>query len=90
MYQIQILEAAKQDLAKLPKSVAQRVISRIRWLGKNIDNINLEPLKGDLSRFYKLRMGDYRILYEILHKEQMIVIHIIGHRKDIYQRQKRK
>ena len=62
----------------------------MRWLRDNVENIKHEPLKGDLSEFYKLRTGDYRILYEILHNEKMILIHAIGHRKDIYQKQKKK
>jgi mRNA interferase RelE/StbE len=34
--------------------------------------------------FYKLRYGDYRIIYEILHEEKTVIIHLIRHRKEIY------
>lgn len=40
----------------------------------------------DLAGFYKLRVGDYRVIYEILHEEQMIVIHEVGHRREIYRK----
>ena len=40
---------------------------------------------GDAG-LYNLRVGDYRVLYEILHGEQTIVIHAIGHRRDIYRK----
>ena len=41
---------------------------------------------GDLAGFYKLRAGDYRVVYEILHDENLLVIHLIGHRSEIYRR----
>jgi len=85
MYHIHILDTASEELSKLPKPIAQRAIKRIRWLAENFHSIIPESLKGDLSGFYKLRAGDYRILYEILLEEKIIVIHTIGHRKDIYQ-----
>jgi mRNA interferase RelE/StbE len=36
------------------------------------------------SRFYKIRVGDYRIIYEIWHEEQKIVVIFIGHRSKVY------
>jgi mRNA interferase RelE/StbE len=86
MNQIRLLDAAIRDLAKLAKPVAQRIVRRLRWPGENFEDINPEPLKGDLSAFYKLRVGDYRILYDIQHTSQEIVIHAVGHRRDIYRR----
>lgn len=70
----------------IDKSIAQRVAERINWLAANIDNVKLEGLTGELSGLYKLRVGDYRVIYEILHEEKMIMIHAVGHRKDIYRR----
>ncbi len=86
MYRIRILNAAARELAGLDKSVARRVVERINWLAENLDDIRLEALTGDLSGFYKLRVGNYRILYETVHDEQTIVIHMIGHRREIYRR----
>jgi mRNA interferase RelE/StbE len=87
MYRIHILEAATRELTRLEKPVGRRIVERINWLAANLDNIGLEALTGDLSGLYKLRVGDYRILYEILHDEQAIVVHQIGHRREIYRKQ---
>jgi len=87
MYRIRILDAATRELARLDKPVGRRVIGRIRWLAVNLDDLNPEPLTGDLAGFYKLRVGDYRVLYEVLYDEQTIVIHKIGHRREVYRRQ---
>ncbi len=86
MYRIRILEAAARELARLDKPVGRRIVERINWLATNLDNIRLETLTGDLSGLYKLRVGDYRVLYEILYDEQVIVIHAIGHRKEVYRK----
>jgi len=45
----------------------------------------LRRFSGD-SMLYKLREGDHRIIYQILRKEKLILIHCIGHRKDVYRR----
>ena len=86
MYRIRILKAASRELERLDKPFARRIVERINWLVANLDNIRPEPFTGDLAGFYKFRIGDYRIIYEILHDEQVIVIHEIGHRRDIYRR----
>lgn len=62
------------------------MVERISWLAANLDVIRLEALRGDLAGLYKLRLGDYRVIYEILHDEQTLVIHAIGHRREIYRR----
>ena len=42
------------------------------------------PLHGKYSGLFKLRVGDWRIVYEVKHNEKIITVHKIGHRKEIY------
>ena len=84
MYQVVFLPNALDDLSKLDKSTAKRIISRIEWFSENIENISPTPLKSRLSGFYKLRIGDWRVIYEISKKVKTLYIYKIGHRKDIY------
>jgi len=84
MYTIRFLKPATRGLARLDKAVATRVVRRLRWLAENLDSVNPEPLKGHLQGLYKLREGDYRIAYEILRGERLIIVHLIGHRREIY------
>ena len=86
MYQIRILDAAIRDLARRDLAVARRIVNRIRWFAENLDDIKREALTGDLAGLYKLRIGDYRVVYELVQSEQMMVIHLIGHRKEIYRK----
>lgn len=86
MYRIRIIQAATRDLERLDKPVARRITKRINWLAANLDDIRPEPFTADLAGFYKFRVGDYRIVYEILHDENVIVIHQIEHRREIYRK----
>ena len=86
MCRVRILDAATHELSRLDKAVSRRIVERINWLAGNLDAIRLEALTGDLAGFYKLRVGDYRVIYEVLQEEQTIVIHAIGHRREIYRK----
>jgi mRNA interferase RelE/StbE len=58
----------------------------VNWLAQNLETAKLEALTGDFAGLFKLRIGSYRVLYEILREEQIIVIHAIGHRREIYRK----
>jgi len=83
-YSVELLKPAIHDLERLDKVIAQRIVQRIRWLSEYLDSIKATALKGELAGLFKLREGDYRIIYQVLRKERVIIIHSIGHRKDVY------
>ena len=66
------------------KPIAQRILNKINWLSENFDYITPQPLTADFKKMYKLRAGDWRIIYTVDLKEHLIKIHMIDHRKDIY------
>lgn len=84
MHKVTILPKALQDLSRLDKPEAQRVIDKITWLSENIERIIPVPLKGSLSGFFRFRVGDWRIIYDINPPEKIITVHKIGHRREIY------
>ncbi len=86
MFTIRILKQATRELGKLDKSVARRMADRIKWLGENVEKFKSKSLKGEFAGLYKLREGDYRIIYEIIRKEKVVAIHSVGHRKEIYKK----
>jgi mRNA interferase RelE/StbE len=86
VYRIRILAAASRDLARLDKPTGRRIADRIKRLAENPQAIRVAPLTGELTGLYRLRVGDYRVIYEILHDERAIVIHAIGHRREIYRK----
>ena len=86
MYSVRILKPSIRELEKLDHSTSERIVDRIQWLSEHLDSTKLFPLKGELKGLYKIREGSYRIIFEILKNEQTIVIHAIGHRREIYKR----
>jgi mRNA interferase RelE/StbE len=79
-----LLKEATRELSRLDKPIANRIVRKLQWLAQNFDNINPESLKGDFAGLYKLREGDYRIAYQVLKSENTIVVHLIGHRREVY------
>ncbi|MFO0097824.1 MAG: type II toxin-antitoxin system RelE family toxin [Aphanizomenon sp.] len=83
-YLVEYEPEALADLEKLTKSVCQRIVNKINWLAENLDQITPQPLTADLSGFFKLRVGDYRVIYEFDSDERIIFIDRVGHRREIY------
>ncbi len=84
MYTVRLLKAATRDLEKLDRTVARAILDRLAWLARNLHATRLYPLKGDLRGLYKLREGSYRIIFEVMHADKIILVHAIGHRRDVY------
>ena len=53
-------------------------------VSENVKSINTIPLTGNFSGLYKLKVGAYRVVYEIDYERKIITVHKIGHRRDIY------
>jgi len=86
MYQIRLLKNAVRDLEKLDKEIARRILKKINRLAENAETVKPKGLRSNLAGLAKLREGDYRIIYEIIHAEEIIIIHFIGHRSEVYKR----
>jgi mRNA interferase RelE/StbE len=69
MYQIRIQDSAAHELSQLDKQVARRIVKRIRWLAANAEAVRPDALGGNLAGLYKLRVGDYRVAYQLLHSD---------------------
>ncbi len=83
-YTVELSDDAQKDLSRLDKSVARRIIERLQWLQSNASTISHQALTGPLAGLYKLRAGDYRIVYRMEHEVEVIVVEFIGHRSDVY------
>ena len=85
-YTVRILKPAARELARLGNVTGRRIARRIKWLAQSADTMKSEGLKGELAGLFKLREGDYRIIYQVLRQEKTIVIHSIRHRREVYRR----
>jgi mRNA interferase RelE/StbE len=69
---------------KLPSNVREIAQRRIDDLGARLENFPHQKLQGRSE--FKLRVGDYRVLYEFDVKLGRLYLHYVGHRRDIYKR----
>ncbi|RLG19542.1 type II toxin-antitoxin system mRNA interferase toxin, RelE/StbE family [Candidatus Micrarchaeota archaeon] len=82
MVKIEWAEEAVRDLEKLDRQVAERILRKLEWFSKNFERIVPEPLGGEFKGTYKLRVGDWRVIYTV--EGDIMVIQGIGHRREIY------
>ena len=85
-YKLAFTERAKKDLKKLDKHIASLIIG---WLEKNIEGckdprIHGKGLVENKSGQWRYRIGDYRVICEIIDKQVVVLVLEVGHRKDIY------
>ena len=83
MYKLFIDDKVVKDLRKIDKTWQTKIIANIKtklvkdpYLGKK--------LVGDLSPYYRYRVGDYRVLYEIVESKVLIIVVKIKNRKNVY------
>lgn len=81
-YRIEFDSKAIEDLKGMPAKVQSQILKKINWLGLNFEQVQPKGLTENLAGFYKLRVGDYRVLYEI--DPELEVIARVGHRREIY------
>jgi len=79
---------AEDDLAKIDKKLQKQIIEKLDWLQVNFDNIIPLALREGWKGFYKLRVGDCRVIYKINWSERLISVHIIDQRDKVYKRRK--
>ncbi|OFW08633.1 MAG: hypothetical protein A3G20_01040 [Acidobacteria bacterium RIFCSPLOWO2_12_FULL_59_11] len=84
-YQVSILPAALRQLAKLPKPVQKRIQEQIDTLTDNPRPHGVKALEGQQG-LYRLRVGDYRVIYQIEAERLTVLVVRIGHRREIYRR----
>jgi mRNA interferase RelE/StbE len=82
-YSIEFKRSAAKALKKIPRSDRRKIRDRIDSLGENLPDPATTKMKGD-NPFHKVRVGDYRIVYEIQESVLVILVLKIGHRKDVY------
>jgi len=73
-----------RQLSKLPSIIEEHLLTAIQNLSQNPRPHGTEKLKGKLKGAWRVRVGDYRILYDIHDDDRKVVILEIGHRREIY------
>lgn len=83
-YSVELKTEALVSLERLTQVEKNRIIRKIYWLATNFDSITPDYLTANLAGLFKLRVGNYRVVYSFSRELRIITIHIIGHRSEIY------
>jgi mRNA interferase RelE/StbE len=82
-YRIAYRPAVLDDLAKIEKAMAQRLLEKTKWLGSNVENLRHEPISPDLPGLSKYAVGEWRVFYSIDREEHLVDVHLIAHCADV-------
>jgi mRNA interferase RelE/StbE len=75
--------SVEKDFRKIPSAIARTIFKKIEQLA--VQPIPPQAIKlTGADRFYRIRVGDYRIIYEVDHSELRITVHYVRHRRDVY------
>lgn len=83
-FQVIVTKSAQKELERLPAAATSRIREAIDGLSQNPKPPGVKKLKGEVNT-YRIRLGDYRVVYEVHNKEVLVLVIRIRHRKDAYQ-----
>ena len=81
-YQVQVKRSAEKELDALPARTRTRIGKRLLDLEANPRPHGVEKLQGQEA--YRLRVGDYRVLFTIEDGARIVTIYAVGHRRNVY------
>lgn len=81
-YEIRFLPSVRKDLRGITKGAVWRIVEKIDQLAENPRPPDCKKLTG--SNLFRVRVGAYRIVYEIKDNDVVVVIVKVGHRRDVY------
>ena len=85
-YRVHYLPTVLNDLRATEQPMAQRLLDKTKWLASNVSNLRHDPLHPDLPGMIHYAVGDWRILYSIDRAEQVVAIHRVCNRGELYRR----
>jgi mRNA interferase RelE/StbE len=83
-YKLDFSDEGKISFSSFDKAVAQRILNKLKWFTQHIEDVSPLPLKWKYEGLFKLRIGDWRVIYDINHDQKVITVHKVGHRREIY------
>ena len=81
-HQVIIPKSVRKELDRLPEDVARRILARLAGLETNPRPADVKKLRG--REAWRIRVGDYRVIYEIHDRELQVIVITVGHRREIY------
>ena len=83
-WSVEFTKEAEKDVSILDKFIRKRILEKIEWLSKNFDFVFPSVLTADFRDYFKLRIGDWRVFYQVDWQRNIITIRYIDHRSRAY------
>ena len=83
MHRLEITRLARRQIDRLPATIASRIISAIQSLAQEPRLRGCAKLEGR-AHTWRIRVGEFRVIYEIRGKELVIVVIRVAHRREVY------
>lgn len=87
-WRFEITNTAETDLERLDPQIQRRIKEKLHWFIENFDSVVPLPLGDPWKGFFKLRVGDWRIIYEVEPDKDLITIHVVDKRDSVYRQRK--
>lgn len=84
-YRVEFAEPARKQFLALPRDAQRRIAPRVDALARTPRPHGVEKLKG-VEGLYRIRVGDYRVVYEIRDDVLLVLVVKVGNRRDVYRR----
>ena len=82
-YRVEVSKPAGKQIAGLDRTAQNRIIDRLTALGDNPRPAGSKKLAGP-DAFWRIRVGDYRVIYSIVDAQLVVLVIKIGHRREVY------
>jgi mRNA interferase RelE/StbE len=81
-YEVILPKTVQKELDRLPTDISDRVLDRLAALETNPRPADVKKLKGRSA--WRIRIGDYRAIYEINDRSRQIIVVTVAHRRNVY------
>ena len=87
MYEVKFTPQGRDDFPAISAEMLKAIKDKINWLAANAEVIKHERLQAKKFKGeYSLHFGAYRVIYSLDRGKQLIIIHRIGHHREVYRR----
>lgn len=86
-YTIQFVKSARKEFERLPAKIREKTAEALNLLAQNpySELLKIKKMKGAVD-LYRIRLGEYRVVYELRNDRLVVIVIKVGHRREVYRR----
>ena len=85
-WSVEFTEEAEEDISALDRQVRKRILDKLDWLENSFSEILPTVLTAQFRDYFKLRIGDWRVFYQVDWSRNIITVRYIDHRSKVYKK----